>query len=69
MVPRIVCELLIMIIAKEVTDWDWNHTYLLSDDKMKCFGYWKWQEGDYHEFSIPMKFDKRKRKFQYKKVK
>ena len=52
-----------MIIAKETTDWDWNHTYLLSDDKMKCHGYWKWQDkNDYHKFSVPIKFDKRKLK-------
>lgn len=59
-----------MIIAQEMSDWEYNHTYLLTDDKMKCHGYWKWQnKEDYHEFSIPIKFDKRQRKFKYIKVK
>lgn len=58
-----------MIIAKEITDWDYNHTYLLSKDKMKCHGYWKnSNKKEYIEFIKPLSFDKRGRKFIYKEI-
>jgi len=58
---------LLMIIAKEITeDWDCNHTYLLSNCKTKAHGYWANHER-WVQFSVPLTFDKRKRKFKYKK--
>ncbi len=57
-----------MIVAEEITDWDYNHTYLLSKCKTKAHGYWKHHK-EWIPFSNPMKFDKRKRKFKYEKVK
>jgi hypothetical protein len=57
-----------MIIAKEVTDWEYNHTYLLSDDKMKLHGYWKHSKAnDFVGFKTPLNFDKRRRQFKYSK--
>lgn len=53
-----------MIVAEEITDWDFNHTYLLSKCKTKVHGYWKHHK-EWIPFSNPMKFDKRKRKFKY----
>ena len=53
-----------MILAVEVTDWKWpNHTYKLSDDLSKCYGYTKASNGDEITFDKPMKFDVRGRKF------
>ncbi len=57
-----------MIVAEEITDWDYNHTYLLSKCKTKAHGYWKHHK-EWIPFSNPIKFDKRKRKFKYEKVK
>ena len=53
-----------MIQAVEVTDWKWpNHTYMLSDDLSKCFGYIKASNGEKTMFDKPLKFDVRNRKF------
>ena len=56
-----------MIVAEEITDWDYNHTYLLSKCKTKAHGYWKHHK-EWIPFSNPMKFDKRKRKFKYQSL-
>ena len=53
-----------MIKALELTDWNVpNHTYLLSDDMSKCFGYIKASNGEETMFLKPMRFDVRGRKF------
>jgi signal peptidase I len=53
-----------MIKALELTDWHVpNHTYLLSDDMSKCFGYIKASNGEKTMFLKPMRFDVRGRKF------
>ena len=55
-----------MILAKETTKWDGNfknHTYLLSDDMYKLYGYFKFGTKEFKMFSKPMRFDKRYRTF------
>lgn len=58
-----------MILAKEVTVWKEvskqpNHTYLMSDNMEKVFGYFKWNNHkDFTMFNKPMRIDKRYRKF------
>jgi hypothetical protein len=53
-----------MILAVEVTDWEWpNHTYKLSADLSKCYGYIKASNGEETTFKQPIRFDIRGRKF------
>lgn len=58
-----------MILAKETTEWDCehrqpNHTYLMSDNKEKIFGYFKWHNPkDFMMFKNPIRIDKRYRTF------
>jgi hypothetical protein len=58
-----------MILAKETTVWDCdhrqpNHTYLMSDNKEKIFGYFKWHNPkDFMMFKNPIRIDKRYRTF------
>lgn len=58
-----------MILAKETTKWDCehrqpNHTYLMSDNKEKVFGYFKWHNPkDFMMFKKPIRIDKRYRTF------
>lgn len=58
-----------MILAKETTKWDVefrqpNHTYLMSDNMEKIFGYFKWsQSKDFMMFKKPIRIDKRYRTF------
>jgi len=62
-----------MIIVREITEWEDNtpnHTYILSDDKSKMYGYVKFGTKEGKKFSKPMSFDSRGRKFKLlKKVK
>ena len=56
-----------MKFYKETTQ-DWscetpNHTYLLSTDKSKMYGYIKSRSGDTFTFKKPIKFDARGRNF------
>ena len=56
-----------MKFYKETTP-DWatptpNHTYLLTDDKSKVYGYIKARSGDTFTFKNPIKFDARRRTF------
>lgn len=51
---------------KEVTDWPYNHTYLMDGDK--ALGYMKWHTGPAEYFKNPMALDKRRRKFEVLKV-
>lgn len=51
---------------KEVTDWEYNHTYLVEGDK--ALGYMKWHTGPAEYFKNPMTLDKRRRKFEVLKV-
>ncbi len=55
------------IVAEEITDWDYNHTYLLSKCKTKAHGYWKHHK-EWTLFSKPIRFDNPKRKFKYEKT-
>jgi len=51
-----------MIRVQETTKWDaQNHIYLLSECKMKCYGYVR--DGVETLFKKPMKFDARYRTF------
>jgi hypothetical protein len=58
-----------MILAKETTKWDVdhrqpNHTYLMSDNMEKIFGYFKFNRSkDFMMFKKPIRFDKRYRTF------
>jgi hypothetical protein len=58
-----------MILAKETTVWDCehrqpNHTYLMSNNKEKIFGYFKWHNPkDFMMFKNPIRIDKRYRTF------
>lgn len=58
-----------MILAKETTKWDCehrqpNHTYLMSNNKEKIFGYFKWHNPkDFMMFKNPIRIDKRYRTF------
>ena len=58
-----------MILAKETTKWEDvsrqpNHTYLMSDNMEKVFGYFKWHNPkDFMMFKKPMRIDKRYRTF------
>ena len=58
-----------MILAKETSKWECehrqpNHTYLMSDNKEKIFGYFKWHNPkDFTMFKKPMRIDKRYRTF------
>jgi len=58
-----------MILAREITKWDVeyrqpNHTYLMSENMEKIFGYFMWNNPkDFKMFSKPMRFDTRYRKF------
>ena len=55
-----------MKFYREITDWATstpNHTYLLTDDKSKMYGYIKVQSGENVVFSKPMGFDARRREF------
>lgn len=56
-----------MKFFKETTQ-DWstptpNHTYLLSTDKSKMYGYIKARSGDTFTFKKPLNFDARRRTF------
>jgi hypothetical protein len=59
-----------VILAKETTKWSdsgkqANHTYLMSDDKYKIFGYFKWHNPkDFMMFKKPISIDKRNRTFE-----
>lgn len=58
-----------MILAKETTVWDCdhrqpNHTYLMTNNKEKIFGYFKWHNPkDFMMFKNPIRIDKRYRTF------
>lgn len=58
-----------MILAKETTVWECdhrqpNHTYLMSNNKEKIFGYFKWHNPkDFMMFKNPIRIDKRYRTF------
>ena len=44
-----------MIVVRETTVWDKsprtpNHTYLLSDNKQRMYGYWNVLDGSFHVF-------------------
>ena len=58
-----------MILAKETTKWEDvsrqpNHTYLMSDNMEKVFGYFKWHNPkDFMMFKKPIRIDKRYRTF------
>jgi hypothetical protein len=57
-----------MILAKEITVWNSdfqpNHTYLLSDSMDKCYGYFKWNNPkEFQMFKRGGWFDTRYRKF------
>ena len=58
-----------MILAKETTIWDTglsncNHTYLMSDNKEKIFGYFKNNKPkDFMMFKNAIRIDKRYRTF------
>lgn len=57
-----------MILAKETTKWEedfqCNHTYLMSDNKEKIFGYFKFHKAnDFMMFKKPIRIDKRYRTF------
>lgn len=58
-----------MILAKEITVWkdvsrQPNHTYLMSDNMEKVFGYFKFNNPkDFTMFKKPMRIDRRYRKF------
>jgi hypothetical protein len=55
-----------MILVRETTVWDGNysnHTYLLSDDMYKMYGYFKAGTKEFKMFSKPIGFDKRYRTF------
>lgn len=58
-----------MILAKEITVWNVdyrqpNHTYLMSDNKRKIYGYFKWHNPkEFELFKNPSWFDPRYRKF------
>lgn len=59
-----------MILAKEITaDWQVefrppNHTYLMSDNMEKIYGYFKWHKAnDFVLLRTPLKFDTRYRRF------
>ena len=57
-----------MILAKETTKWEGglqcNHTYLMSDNMEKIFGYFKFNRSkDFMMFKKPIRFDKRYRTF------
>lgn len=58
-----------MILAKETTVWEGslqpNHTYLMSEDMRKIFGYFKRNKAnDFTMFKKPITIDKRYRTFQ-----
>lgn len=58
-----------MILVKEITHWKEvsrqpNHTYLMSDNMEKVFGYFKWHNpNDFQMLRTPLKIDTRYRKF------
>ena len=57
-----------MILARETTKWEGelqcNHTYLMSNNMEKIFGYFKFNRSkDFMLFKKPMFFDKRYRTF------
>lgn len=58
-----------MILARETTKWEDvkrqpNHTYLMSDNMEKIFGYFKFNNPkDFMMFKKPMRIDRRYRTF------
>jgi hypothetical protein len=58
-----------MILARETTHWEDvskqpNHTYLMSDNMEKVFGYFKWNKPeDFMMFKKPIRIDRRYRTF------
>jgi hypothetical protein len=57
-----------MMLVKEITKWEGvsrqpNHTYLISEDYSKIFGYFKWDTKDFQMFKKAIRFDSRYRKF------
>jgi hypothetical protein len=57
-----------MILAREITKWedgmDCNHTYILTENMEKIFGYFKKSNPkDFMMFKNPIRFDTRYRKF------
>jgi len=56
-----------MILVKELTIWKGsispNHTYLLSDNMDKLFGYFKWNDPKSFQMLTPQRFSTRYRKF------
>lgn len=57
-----------MILARETTKWDSelqpNHTYLMSDDMTKIYGYFKANKStEFTKFKNFIRFDKRHRTF------
>mgnify|MGYP003344428480 FL=1 len=57
-------NILTMKFYRETTDWEVpNHTYLLTTDKSKMYGYIKLSSRENVVFAKPMKFDARGRTF------
>ena len=57
-----------MILARETTVWvtelQANHTYLMSDNMSKIYGYFKFHNPkEFTKFKNPIRFDKRYRTF------
>jgi hypothetical protein len=58
-----------MILAREITKWDVeyrqpNHTYLMTENMEKIFGYFMWNNPqEFKMFKQPIRFDTRYRKF------
>jgi hypothetical protein len=58
-----------MILAKETTEWvcdnpQPNHTYLMSDNMTKVYGYFKWHDPkQFQMLRTPLTIDKRYRQF------
>jgi len=62
-----------MMLVKEITKWEGvsrqpNHTYLISEDYSKIFGYFKWGTKEFQMFKNPIRFDSRYRKFKVVKT-
>ena len=62
-----------MMLVKEISTWTGvsrqpNHTYLISEDYSKIFGYFKWNDPkEFQMFTAPIRFDTRRRQFKVMK--
>lgn len=54
-----------MITVTETTfkEPQYNHKYILSDDKMRCYGYIKHGQKEPEMFEVPLKFNPKGRTF------